>query len=440
MLVCVLFIALYGEKHYAREDFAYAIASTPQNAFYFVDQKNQNAPLIDQTKQAQFAEQYLTHYFMPWQLSKHYPFFYIKKAVIDNYHYYFFHPGFGINHLRNSDTWLKKVYHNADIKDFPNTFVHAITVQNTDIRVLPTNQPIFDSFEKAGQGYPFDDLETTSLAANTPVLILQTTKDKAWSYIVTNNSDGWVPSPAVAVVDDNFIARFKTKNFIVLTQNHVVITDEHHVMQFTAGIGKILPELTNKQAVNKNHVEVLIAVSDSEHRAVLKKAWISSDKTKSWPIAMTQFNIATMMNAMLGTKYTWGGMNGGSDCSLTTMNLFSSFGIWLPRHSSLQADMGKQITLSKLSHSQKKKIIVEQGVPFATVLYMPGHIQTYLGEKKGVIYVFQTVWGVHSENVLLEPARAKIGKTIISKVDLGAGDINVKKTWLDRITKMTRLI
>lgn len=436
----VIFIILiaaifYGEKHFARGDFTYAIASTPQNAFDFVDKKNQNNLLIDRLKASQLAKNYLSHYFYPWKIRRDYPFLYIKKAVIDNYHYYLFHPGYGINHLKNSSLWLKAVFRNTDMSHFPNAFIHAITVQNTNIRVLPTNQPIFDSFKKAGQGYPFDDLETTSLAANTPVLILQTSTDKAWSYILTNNSDGWVPSAVLASVDKHFIKQFETGQYAALTQNNVTMVDENHVFQFTVGIGKIVPVLSS----DSKHVTILIAVSDAEHHAVLKKALISKDKIKPWPISLTQFHLATIMNAMLGTKYAWGGMNDDSDCSLTTMNLFAPFGIWLPRHSSLQAGMGEQFDLRHYSDSEKKKMILKKGVPFLTLLYMPGHIQTYLGEKNGVMYVFQTVWGVHSENIFLQSARAKIGKTVISPVDLGAFDINVKETWLERIHKMAKL-
>ena len=56
--------------------------------------------------------------------------------------------------------------------------------------------------------------------------------------------------------------------------------------------------------------------------------------------------------------------------------------------------------------------------------------------KAGRIYIFQTVWGLHTNNFFGQKGRAIIGSTIIAPADLGIDDMNVKKTWLDRMDRM----
>ena len=381
--VIIAQMLIYISYHYARENYLYSIKQIPQNAFYWVHHNTQNIPLIPIQKQQAYSHYYLRYYFSPWTVNRSgldWQIPYLKNTIQQSIHEYIHNPGYGINHLPNTSRWVEKMADRMDLSHFPNSFTKAITVENTNIRTLPTHQPSFGNFDQAGQGYPFDNLQVSSIAANTPALIIQKTKEGAWSFIIIHNLQGWVPTSALAVIDEPFIQRWKTKHYIALTKNKINIKD-HHLVRFTAGVGKI-------------------------------------------------------MNVMMGVKYGWGGVTDDSDCSLTTMNLFSTFGLWLPRNSTLQADTKSVISLQHLSAREKEKLIIAKGIPLLTLLHMPGHIVVYLGSIKGRVYVFQTVWGVETRTLFGKSGRAIIGKTVIAPADLGAHDFNVKHTWLDRMDKM----
>ena len=64
-------------------------------------------------------------------------------------------------------------------------------------------------------------------------------------------------------------------------------------------------------------------------------------------------------------------------------DLFVPFGVWLPRNSSAQAKAWQFISFVKASPSGKEIIIKDEGVPFATLLWLRGHITLYIGENKG---------------------------------------------------------
>ncbi len=431
IVIFILVASIYISKHTARENFTYSIQNISQNALIFVNSETQNKLLISNSAQKKLAQNYLQQYFSPWKHHNADYFLKLKelknliKHTIENYKN---NPGYGINHLPNSKDWIKAISDNINLNNFPNAYHKAITIRNTNIRDLPTYQPSFGNFNQAGQGYPFDNLEVSSLPANIPALIIQKTRDGAWCYIITHNDEGWVPASTLAIVNQPFIHQWETKKYIVLIKNKIPIIDHQNNTLFRADIGQIFPET--------RHGFILIAVANSNQRAVIKLGRININSAVTFPLQATQKNIATIMNAMLGVKYGWGGMTRDSDCSLTVMNLFSTFGIWLPRASTLQADTGQIINLKNLTHAQKSKLIIAQGIPFLTLLHMPGHIVVYIGEKAGRIYIFQTVWGLHTDNFFGQKGRAIIGSTVIAPADLGVDDINVKKTWLDRMDRM----
>jgi len=434
--VIIAQMLIYISYHYARENYLYSIKQIPQNAFYWVHHNTQNIPLIPIQKQQAYSHYYLRYYFSPWTVNRSgldWQIPYLKNTIQQSIHEYIHNPGYGINHLPNTSRWVEKMADRMDLSHFPNSFTKAITVENTNIRTLPTHQPSFGNFDQAGQGYPFDNLQVSSIAANTPALIIQKTKEGAWSFIIIHNLQGWVPTSALAVIDEPFIQRWKTKHYIALTKNKINIKD-HHLVRFTAGVGKIFPLVQNNS--KQKTYSVYIAVPDSNQHAKIKIAQLDNHDATVWPLSSTPHHIAKIMNVMMGVKYGWGGVTDDSDCSLTTMNLFSTFGLWLPRNSTLQADTKSVISLQHLSAREKEKLIIAKGIPLLTLLHMPGHIVVYLGSIKGRVYVFQTVWGVETRTLFGKSGRAIIGKTVIAPADLGAHDFNVKHTWLDRMDKM----
>src|SRR3990167_370706 len=432
----IVVFAIYSATHYARENFSYGISHVNQNALDWLDPKTADQPFLTAKAQQELRAQYLEKYFSPWMSRNPIDFLWVKSNIHQIIRDYTRYPGYGINHLPNSSEWIESIARNIDLAHFPNAQMKVITIRNTNVRQLPTHQPSFGNFDEAGQGYPFDNLQVTSISPNTPAIILQKTRDGAWSYIVAHNDYGWVPTPALAIVNDQFIQRWETGHYMALIKNKTPIVDHHGLVRFTADIGKIMPRAPMDNDASVNTFPVLIAVPDSKQHAVIKVGALNQSSAVKWPMLPTPHHIAEIMNAMLGVKYGWGGLNDDSDCSLTTMNLFATFGIGLPRNSTLQADVGKVINLGHLSNREKEKMIASKGVPFFTLLHMPGHIVVYLGEKDGHIYIFQTVWGIHTRKLWGHKSRAVIGTTVISPANLGDTYINVTRTWLERMDKM----
>ena len=131
-------------------------------------------------------------------------------------------------------------------------------------------------------------------------------------------------------------------------------------------------------------------------------------------------------NRMMGQPYGWGGYLFNRDCSLAMRDLFVPFGVWLPRNSSAQAKAWQFISFVKASPSGKESIIKDEGVPFATLLWLRGHITLYIGEYKGEPVMFHNVWGVRTNDGNGE-GRHIIGRAVVTSLQPGAELPNVRR-------------
>jgi cell wall-associated NlpC family hydrolase len=323
------------------------------------------------------------------------------------------------------------------MENFPNKKQPAITIATADLRVLPTRDPSFGDYRQAGEGYPFDYLQAALLPANLPVFILQTTRDGAWSLVVSFFDIGWVESKALAMANPAFMQQWQSGSYVTFLQDASVF-DAQNQFRFQARIGSLLP-LAERITTPQTRYSVWIAVADSNQQAVLKKTWIEAQIAAPWPLPITAQQIAAVINQLLKTNYGWGEYNGYRDCSATQMNLFAVFGVWLPRTSEDQRLVGQFVDLSHLHAYAKQQKILSEGQPFLTLLHLPGHVVLYIGEKNKRAYVFHNFWGAHTENLLGQKGRSIYGHAAITPVDLGKGYMNIPKPLLNSVQSMTIL-
>jgi hypothetical protein len=121
----------------------------------------------------------------------------------------------------------------------------------------------------------------------------------------------------------------------------------------------------------------------------------------------------------MGQPYGWGGLYGNRDCSATLQDLFTPFGIELPRNSRDQIEAGPAVDLSGLDREAKLARIREAGVPWRTLLYKPGHILLYLGELDGEPVALHTMWGVKTRGPWGREGRRVVGATVITTLSPG---------------------
>ncbi|MCB5315889.1 MULTISPECIES: SH3 domain-containing C40 family peptidase [Yersinia] len=305
----------------------------------------------------------------------------------------------GENFRVHSGDWKQAVRDNANTSIAPvyHPSGRAIAVREALVRILPTADPAYDDPRKAGQGYPFDNLQDSSIRPGTPVYVLADSRDGSWKYVISPSVTGWVHSEDIAGVDQQFVTEWLTlarENLGAFIKEPVSV-HENGKYYFTARPGTILPFRNKKSAL----FLTAIPVRDVDGRAKIRWVNLREVEFTAMPWQMTPNNIATLMKSMKGRPYGWGNYNFYNDCSAEIRSLLMPFGIFLPRNSASQIQAATRVVdLSQEDTNARIRYLTEHGKPFTTLVYIPGHIMLYIGNAvingQNVPMTYQNIWGL----------------------------------------------
>jgi len=303
---------------------------------------------------------------------------------------------------------------NANFKEYATINKEAITVKNLNIRAFPTSKPLLRDPSKAGEGFPFDYLQNSTIYINKPLFVSHYSKDRAWVYIYSSFTSGWVKSDGIVFLDKEQTNKLKKQNYIAILKDNKAIYDKDGNFLFYTKIGMRFP-LVFEDA--DSYIVKVIKI-DAEHKPSFKNVKILKNIATKKTLLLNKKNLNLIMSDISKTKYGWGGLYEDRDCSSTLRDLFNPFGIWLPRNSSKQAKVGKVISLDGLDADEKLSLIKQKAIPFQTLVYKRGHILLYVGTFEGKVIVFHNTWGIKTKKDGVE-GRLVIGKSIFSTLQIG---------------------
>jgi cell wall-associated NlpC family hydrolase len=304
--------------------------------------------------------------------------------------------GYGENFRPYTKEWIDSIADNINLSQFDGLFYQSnkrgIAVDNLHVRILPTDDAHFYHPKFAGQGYPFDNLQMSSLWAGTPVYIIGESRDHSWMLVVTPDFMGWVKSNGIAKVDEAFVVEWKraAKNKLVaITQTKTSIVDNRGKFLLTSYVGSVFPG-----DADLDGIRIRVPVADANRNAVIKHVRLSFQQAAIMPVAATPHNFSIIMRTLAGRPYGWGGMYFYNDCSSELKSLFTPFGIWLPRHSSDQMTAGKMVDMSSASSEKRLSYLKENGHRFLTIVYIGGHVLLHIGNYSNTVMTYQNMWGL----------------------------------------------
>ena len=406
------------------------IRNIPQDLMPFARQAGNDKALLSAEEQAEQDARFNRIFFGPWQMK--------KTTVSRRNASAIFRKARGYKHddVRWTQAEWDGIARNARMKTYPNARARAITIRNTDLREMPTHTPRFSEPTPDQRANPFDYFQYSLLPVGTPIFITHTSGDGQWHFIECPVAAGWVDASDVALVDDAFINAYQNGSYAAIVRDKVMLPGSQCGQ---VNIGTVLP-LAPTPAGQPGMVNLLVPVKQG-NRAALVTSTVSIADAMRKPLPLTPAAVAQIGNVMMGQRYGWGGMFGDRDCSALTRELFTPFGIWLGRNSTGQGRSGLVQPLEGLSPKEKEKIILSQGVPFLSLLWMRGHIMLYVGEWKGRPAIFHNVWGVRVINGDDDNDRFVIGRAVVTSITPGAELRNLYRTttFADRLRSLTTL-
>lgn len=380
----------------------------PQNLEVYAQKANPAKRILSGEKQNEMAHNFESIYFGPWSMKK----ISISRAESSAP---LRRPG---GYREDGSRWTSEQWSvfraNANMEHYPSKTAHAITLRQTSLREIPTNEIKSDIPAEDLDKYPFDYFQYSLLPPGMPLLIGHTSADGNWHYIECPIAGGWVNARDVAPVDDAFKALWRSGRYAALTMDNVTLpgTGERGA-DSKAGIGALLPLMDSAPGAK---LKVLVPVREKNGFAGVAEIELDSQQACQQPLALTPGNVARIGNVMMGQPYGWGGTLGRRDCSAMIRDLFTPFGIWLPRNSAAQARRGEVMSLAGMSNDEKDAAILKNGVPFLSLVGLPGHITLYIGQWRNQAALFHNAWGLRVIRNGNDDERFVIGRAVVTSI------------------------
>jgi cell wall-associated NlpC family hydrolase len=335
---------------------------------------------------------------------------------------------YGENLQALSQDFFDTMLENSNFDRFTTLNKKAVTLHYLNMRLFPTIRPLLFNPDLAGEGFPFDYLQNSSVHANEPIVVSHYSKDKEWVYIFSSFASGWVKANEIAFLEEEHIQEWQNAQQVFLTKDDVPLYDENGTFLFKSKVGMMLALVEE----NEESYTLLAVSAYKTSLPLFVKTQVSKELAMKNPLAFSAQNLTKIMNEVSASKYGWGGMYEQRDCSSMLRDMFTPFGIWLPRNSYSQSKVGEVIKLDDLSDEEKIKMIKEKAVPFKTLLYRKGHIMLYVGTYNDEIIIFHDMWGIRTMKDGVE-GRIIVGKAVFTTLKLGE-----EQKYYDKNSAMTK--
>lgn len=401
------------------------LQSIPQDITYYTEGMKASKPFSQ--------EEYEKKYFHVWNIAK-------SEITLQDamwaHKSYNIGNSYGENLQHIEQDFFDTVLDNSNYGEFKTLNKKAVTLRKLNIRAMPSNRPVLLDPKKAGEGFPFDYLQNSTISPNKPILLSHYSKDKKWAFIESSFAYGWVESRDIITLDEKHIELWQQAEQVFIIKEGSPIYSDKGEFLFYSTVGMMLALIDEDQS----DYTVLTVKRYKNQKAYFSKSKISKDISKKGILEFSSKNIATIIEEISKSNYGWGGMYGQRDCSSTLRDFYAPFGLWLPRNSYQQSISGEVIVLDKLNEKEKEEKIKQEAIVFKTLLYKRGHIGLYVGNYNNRPIIYQNVWGVKTQKDNKE-GRFIIGKPIFSTLEVGSNLRNYDKnaSMLHKLKSFTKL-
>ncbi|MBP7050267.1 MAG: SH3 domain-containing protein [Phycisphaerae bacterium] len=330
------------------------------------------------------------------------------------------------NARQPDDIWWQDLRGNMDLDAIaPEVNVRfGLIVGFCDHRVLPVAEGLYN----ADLNLSFDRLQDSTLDVASPVAVLHGSRDGRWLYAVGETLRGWVQAERVAMCERDVVRAYvRSGQFAVVTVAKADLYADEDLRNHL-GRAQMGARLVVARDTGADTLRVLTPRRDSDGVCTLEPAYIEKSDVSLGYLPYTPRTIIQQAFKLLNTPYGWGGLFGEQDCSRFIQEVFATVGLVLPRNSSEQAKVGRQVYANPEIGLAQEKLAVLRGPasPALTLLCMKGHVMLFLGFVEGRPYVIHDLWSYDIDASTV----AVVNRVAVTPLDLGSGPAG---SLLDRV-------
>ena len=347
------------------------------------------------------------------------------------------HVRYGHDNLPVGAGFIADIEKNIGLDSLPDTVRvrFGMITEAADLRVIPTAEIGMEDED----AYEFDMLQASLLSPGTPVAVVSDTADLRWFFVVTPYTSGWVEAESVGIASSRGeIWRYlDAKPFIVVTGPEVDVFSDREMNRHggTLRLGCRAP-LVGRSG---DAFVVVVVGRAFDGTLIFPRGFVAADgPVHEGYLPYSGKNVITVAFSMKDRRYGWGGMCGYWDCSSYVRDVFSVFGIVLPRNSTSQGKAGAPVGHFEAKAAPADKYaMLDTALPGFSLLLLPGHVMIYLGEYGGRYYAVHDLWAYRTRGDLGRRELFGVGRVAVSDLTLGKGGI--RGSLIERITDIVEI-
>jgi cell wall-associated NlpC family hydrolase len=281
---------------------------------------------------------------------------------------------------------------------------YGLVVRRADLRAFPTRMRAFRTPEEVD----IDRFQESAVFPGTPVVIVHTSKDGEWLFVVTPRYRAWIERDLVAegTAAQVFEYTRKAPHLVVTgsTVRTVFTPEDPRVSELQLDMGVRLPLLTewpddqpvNGQHPSMGHVVELPVRSESGALQFTAALLPRAADVSTHYLPFTEANLVRQSFKFLGERYGWGHSYNARDCSGFVSEVYRSFGLQLPRNTRDQAvsTAFERIALSPTDPLEQRLELL-RSLRVGDLVFVPGHVMMVIGHERGVPYVIHDTANIH---------------------------------------------
>lgn len=321
---------------------------------------------------------------------------------------------------------------------------YGLVVHRASLRSFPTDERVF---RRQGDT-DIDRFQETAEFPGTPVVIVHTSGDGQWLFVLSARYAAWVHKADIAEGSADEVlgyGRASDARVITAAVAHTVFTPEQPALSrlgLDMGIRLPLdprpPSMVNGQASYTSHV-LRLPVRDAQGRVRFADALLPrNEDTAPDYLSLTPVHVIDQAFKFLGERYGWGHDYDARDCSGFVSEVYRSMGVQLPRNTGDQGSspaLHVQAFTAADSHEARLRAI--DSLDVGDLIYIPGHVMMIIGRINGKPYVIHDTAGASYRDAGGQVRRVALnGVSVTAFLPLLSDD---GTPYVDRMTDVVRM-
>lgn len=324
--------------------------------------------------------------------------------------------------------------------------VFALVTRRADMRTFPTTRRVFSDAAVRD----IDRFQENALFPGTPVAMLHTSRDGAWTFATSTTYRAWMPTDALARSDHATVLDFADRTPFRLVTGATATTaftrDAAALSQLQLDMGVRLPlwpdwpadAPVHGQHPQGSHVLTLPTRAADGSLAFTPALLPATADSSDAPLPYTPANVLRQSFRFLGERYGWGHADGTRDCSGFVSEVYRSLGLLLPRNT---GDQARSPALDRIAFSvdddAAHRRAVLQSLDVGDLVYVPGHVMLVIGHEHGHTFVIHDTAGVHLRDATGALQRIPVNGVVVTPLEPLLDETGAQL--LERITAIQRV-